>query len=77
MINLGSFYMDNITKFDGIAVAQTEYLNGCVSVLLQPKSLDKDGKIQEGEWFDIQRLVDDSKIDVGGPGPLPPIRPAT
>lgn len=76
MIKLGEFYKDRITGFEGIATARTEYLNGCVSVLLQPESLDKEGKIAEHEWFDIQRLIDNSGVEAGGPGPTPPIKPA-
>ncbi|KKM02138.1 hypothetical protein LCGC14_1787370 [marine sediment metagenome] len=76
MIILGELYKDNITGYEGIATAKTEYLNGCVSILLQPQSLDKEGKIAEGDWFDVQRLIDRSDVNVGGPGPIPPIQPA-
>lgn len=76
MIKLGEGYKDRITGFEGVAISKTEYLNGCVSILLQPQGLDKEGKPTESEYFDIQRLIDDSKVDVGGPGPTPPIRPA-
>lgn len=76
MIKLGELYKDRVTGFEGVAISKTEYLNGCVSILLQPKSLNKEGKPTESEYFDIQRLIDRSGVDVGGPGPIPPIRPA-
>ena len=75
MITLGNVYKDSITGFKGVATAKTEYLNGCVSVLLVPQTLDKSGDLLESHWFDIQRLIDDSSLEVGGPGPTPPPNP--
>ena len=75
MIKLGELYKDRITSFEGIAIAKTEYLNGCVSVLIKPQGLTKDGGMKEGEWIDSQNLIDNSKIEVGGPGPTPPPYP--
>jgi hypothetical protein len=51
MITLGQKVKDKITGFTGIAITRCEYLNGCVQYCVKPK-LDKNGKIQEGEWFD-------------------------
>jgi hypothetical protein len=75
MITLGQTYTDRITGYEGIATAKTEYLFGCVRVLLEPKKLTEKGKVEEGEWFDEQRLKQDSEAEVGGPGPTPSPRP--
>lgn len=47
---------DQITGYNGIVVGVCEYLTGCTQALIIPQQLDKDGKRQEGEWFDVQRL---------------------
>jgi len=54
-IKLGSEYQDIISGFVGIAVAKTEWLNGCVRVTLSPK-LDKDGKFQDNICLDVEQL---------------------
>lgn len=53
--NLGDKARDVITGFGGIVTGRCEYLTGCVQLLLSP-TVDKDGKRQEGEWFDIDRI---------------------
>jgi hypothetical protein len=73
MIVLGKEYTDSITGFKGVAMARTEFLTGCVHVLLQPKAL-KNGAIQAAEWFDEQRVDPKSKVKTGGPGEHPPAR---
>ncbi len=75
MIELGFVYKDRISGFEGVATAKTKYLNGCISVLLTPQGLSDDGKKMKSEWIDIQRLIEDSGIAVGGPGPTPPSLP--
>jgi hypothetical protein len=50
---LGSKYKDEITGYQGTAIAETRWLNGCVRFLLQ--RANKDGK-PEDEWFDVQQL---------------------
>jgi hypothetical protein len=52
---LGSKYRDIITGFEGIAVAQTAWYNGCDRVSLQPP-VDKDGKMQDAVGFDSTTL---------------------
>lgn len=37
-------------------IGRCEYLTGCTQYLLVPRTLDKDGKRRDGEWFDEQRL---------------------
>jgi hypothetical protein len=60
-IQLGQDAKDTITGYAGIVMAKAQYLTGCNQVLLTPRSLDKDGKRREGEWFDEQRIVVTSK----------------
>lgn len=73
MIKLGERYKDKITGFEGIATARSEFLNGCKRTLLEA-TISKEGKLTE-EWFDDQRLTDDSEAKTGGPGPTPPPLP--
>jgi len=76
MFKLGSKLKSKVTGFVGIATSKTEYLNGCVRYGLTPR-VDKDGKIQDIEFVDIQELEEIEKKAVmvnarptdGGPNP--------
>jgi hypothetical protein len=72
-VALGRKVKDKVTGFAGIATARTEYMNGCVRVLVEAKC-NKDGK-SPSEWFDEQRLGE-SSARAGGPGPTPRITDA-
>ncbi len=65
-VKLGETYTDSISGYTGVAVASTEYINGCVRVSLQGK-VDKDNKIPDVEWFDEQQLTTNSPAETGGP----------
>lgn len=54
-IHLGDVLKDTITGFKGVAIASTNWLNGCVRVTLQPQEL-KDGKPIEAQTFDVEQL---------------------
>ena len=56
MIKLGDRVKDSITGFKGIAIARSEWLNGCKRIEIQPEIL-KDGKIVEADWFDERQIV--------------------
>ncbi len=71
MIKLGEQVTDSVTGFSGKVMARSEYLYGCVQVLVQPEGL-KDGQPHESQWFDEQRLTTESQAKVGGPQKLPP-----
>ena len=58
-ITLGQKYKDNVTGFEGTAIARIEYVWGCIQYELKP-AVDKDGKLIDGAWFDETRLVDAS-----------------
>ena len=78
-INLRDKVKDTVTDFEGMVVARCVYLNGCVRCEVQPRGLDKDGKIIEGVWIDEGQLViedffDDTRKEAestGGPADKP------
>jgi hypothetical protein len=82
-INLGDKARDQVTGFEGVCVARTVWLHGCVRITLQPQSLDKDGKMQEAVTFDelqvdlVERATVKATPEVkrptstGGPRPEP------
>lgn len=72
MIVLGDKVKDNITGFEGIAIAKCEYLNGCISIEVKPTKLDEDGEMLKAQWIDEQRLTVRSKATTGGPQNIPP-----
>lgn len=51
-VNLGDRVKDRISGFQGIAVARTEWLYGCVRITIQPEKSAKDGKPLENNTFD-------------------------
>ena len=71
-VKLGQRVRDTITGYEGVVVARTAYLNGCVRVGVQVTEL-KDGKPMDAEWFDEQQ-VGPSRAKAGGPGIVPPPR---
>ena len=80
MIKLGERVKDTVTDFKGMAIARCEYLNGCIRIQVQPKELNKDGKIIESEWIDEGQLIREIEEEAlglrrekkyGGPGTVP------
>lgn len=78
-INLGDQAKDAVTGFEGICIARTLWLNGCVRVSLQSMKLDKDGKPQDGQTFDEPQLilVKARKVNVGQDVPQQPLPSTT
>lgn len=76
-INVGDTAKDTITGFEGVVVARTEWLNGCARLTIQPRGLDKDGKVMDSNTFDEAQLQlvaaknHEAKRDTGGPRPEP------
>lgn len=70
---LGRTYSDKITGFKGICVGVVHYISGCNQAVLVPK-LKADGSPVPGEWFDWQRLEEDTTVaqvildNTAGPG---------
>ena len=84
-IKLGSLVRDMYTGFEGVANSRTEWLYGCTRIGIEPIKLDKDGKKQDAEVFDEQRvemvkpeapkMSHASTATTGGPHPAPPRNP--
>ena len=52
---MGKPATDKISGFKGVITAYAQYISGCNQCLVAPL-VDDDGKYQEGQWFDEQRL---------------------
>lgn len=80
MIELGDKVKDKVSGFSGIAVGKTVYLAGCLRFLVRPDKTDKDGKFQEGIWFDedelevVKQKIVKGKKQITGGGANPPSR---
>ena len=55
-IQLGDNVRDTISGFEGVATARVEYLYGCRRVTVTPRTIDKDGKPVEPQYFDEAQL---------------------
>lgn len=65
MKKLGEVYRDEVSGFEGMAVAQTEYLYGKeFDVGLEPTSM-KDGKPMGVFWFRESRLTGKQEKKIG------------
>ena len=60
-VTLGCEAKDTISGFTGIAIAVTEWLNGCVRITIAPREL-KDGRPIDSGTFDIEQ------VEYVGPG---------
>lgn len=75
-IKLGDVAKDAITGFEGVVIADCNWLHGCRRLTIQPREL-RDGKPVESQSFDepqcILVLKDAlaSTADTGGPRPEP------
>lgn len=83
MIKLGQEVEDIVSGLTGIAIARTEWLNGCTRICVQPK-LDKDGKFVDSMDFDEPQLkvINENPLkrgptDTGGPMGYSPKQKAT
>lgn len=75
-IQIGDVVRDSITGFEGVAVAITEWLNGCRRVTVQPQHLHNGNPI-ESQTFDVTQLQlvqakgHQPQRQTGGPRPEP------
>jgi len=53
---LGSVLKDNVSGFEGMAMARNTFINGCVHYCLVPTTLDKDGKLRDSHWLPDDQL---------------------
>jgi len=72
ILNNGDKVVTKLTGFKGIIDARAQHLNGCNRYSIQPP-VDKDGKMQDGFWFDEadievvkEEVVKRSNNDRGG-----------
>lgn len=81
-IQLGDEVKDVVTGLAGIAVARTEWLNGCSRITVQPQEI-KDGKPADLQTIDEPQLVilqagkvKTGPANPGGPIPTPQRHPS-
>ncbi len=55
-VGLGQKVRDRITGFEGIVVARTEWMYGCIRITIQPRGLTDDGKPIDSHTFDEPQL---------------------
>lgn len=56
LIRLGQKVKDSITGLEGIVIARTEWLHGCVRITIQPQEV-KDGKPVDSYNFDEPQAI--------------------
>ena len=54
-IKLGQRVKDKVSGFIGIAVAECEYLNGCIQFHVSPP-VDENGNERKDQWIDAAQL---------------------
>ena len=59
-VDLGDIVVDTVTGFDGTVAVINYKLWNCPQVLVQPSTND-DGSLDDAEWFDVVRLVVQTK----------------
>ena len=70
--SLGKQAKCKVTGFKGIIVSVVYYLNGCTQYCIKPP-IDKDGKMPDGEYIDIDQVeicgdgISIEPKDTGGP----------
>lgn len=67
MINLGDKVRDRITGLTGIAIGRTEWLFGCVRMIVQPQEL-REGKPIDAVSIDEPQL---DLVEAAKPAPAP------
>ena len=45
-----------VTGFSGVITSLSFDLYGCIQVVITPDKTSKEGAIQEGHWFDVNRV---------------------
>lgn len=63
-IRCGQFVGDTLSGLEGVVVARTEWLYGCVRLAVQPSG-SKDGKPYEPFWVDEPQVVVRDTKEVG------------
>ena len=58
---LGHEVKDKVSDYKGVVISMCFDLYGCIQADVRPKTLDKDGKVRGGRWFDVSRITVTSK----------------
>lgn len=53
---LGHKVKDKVSDFEGVVISMSFDLYGCIQADVRPTGLDKDGKLIQGSWLDVNRL---------------------
>ena len=56
-IQMGDEVKDTLSGYQGIAAGFMRYLTGCDQILINPVGVDKEGKLRESHYFDVERVV--------------------
>ena len=54
---LGHEVKDKVSDLTGVVISISFDLYGCVQADVREKKLDKEGKLQQGWWMDVSRLI--------------------
>ncbi len=60
---LGMKVKDRVTGFEGVVASVSFDLYGCIQAIVNP-GLGADGKLQDSQWFDVNRLLVTSEAPV-------------
>lgn len=78
-VKLGDEVRDKISGFEGVIVARTEYLWGCVQYAVASRRLKDSGEVLDWLWLDVDRVEIVQREEAtrvvrltGGPQPAPP-----
>ena len=71
-LKFGMRVRHKIHGFEGIYTAFAKYKTGCDKIQVTPTDLDKDGKVREPEWFDLENIEVVPKKKKRGAEGLPP-----
>ena len=53
---VGQPVRDKLRNYTGVVTTVSFDVSGCVQAYVIPQGTDKDGKLVDGAWFDVQRL---------------------
>ena len=79
-IKIGDKVHHKYSDYVGWVHGEAKFITGCDRVLVNPRALDKAGKVREGEWFDVETVEVIAEQPTppnnggGGPDNMPPER---
>lgn len=54
---IGHEVKDKVSDIEGVVISVSFDLYGCIQANVRPKKLDKEGKLKQGYWMDVSRLI--------------------